>query len=163
MGEKREADAESRTQNGENERFREKHSNNIKTGKAESLQNANLARALHHHRVHVEQHDDEADDNPESHHGSCEWAKLRQIGRIHERDVFRERTDAVLGQQFGELRPGGAGISFAADIKHGHAPLGAGNLLRGADGNEKSGALAVSDDATDRKYMIQKRDLAADL
>src|SRR2546429_1285715 len=78
-----------------------------------------------------------------------------------ERDVFGQGTDAVLRQQLCELLPRRVRISFAANVKHRHALLGASNLLSGFDGNEKARAFAVSHDAADRKFMIEQCDLAA--
>ena len=67
------------------------------------------------------------------------------------------------GSRAKNLRASAFGVALAADVEHGDAILRAGDLLGGLQRDEVAGAFAVGHDSADRKRMIQKSDLVADL
>src|SRR4249920_2731254 len=113
--------------------------------------------------MHVEEHDQEADDDAEGNHGARKRLQLRKIRGTHERDVFSDGAHAVERSEIDDLRASAFSVAFAADVEHGDTFFRAGDFLGGFQRNEVTSAFAVSDDAANGKGMIQENDPLTDL
>ena len=158
----REDDSQNATQEREDKGFSHQHAQDTEPGKAQGLENAYFASTLHDHGVHIEKHDKKADDDAKADHGASKRFQLRKIGGTHERDVFGDRTDPIQRVKSENFRASSFRVALAANVEHGDAILGAGDVLRRLKRDEVAGAFAMGDDPTDCKLMIQKSDLVAD-
>src|SRR5271168_2523572 len=113
--------------------------------------------------MHFQQNNQEAAYESKGNTGAREGTQLRKVGGVHKRNIFGERTHAVIRSELQNLRARGLGVAFASNVKHGHAFLRAADLLGGPQRNKKTRAFAMSDDAANGEIMIQQADLRANL
>src|SRR5579885_308798 len=163
LDEKGHDDSKEAAKESKDEHFTEKKFDDVQPREAERLEDADFTGALEHQGVHVEEDDEKTDHDADTDHGADKRPEFREIGRVHQADVFGHGANAIEGIELEDLFASAFRIAFAADVEHGDAFFGASDVLGGLERNEKAGAFAVGDDAADAKRAIEDGDGVADL
>src|SRR5256885_447771 len=162
FGQKRESDAGDASDNGESQRFAQQELRDTRACKSECLQDADFARAFEDEGVHVQEDDEKTDDDADADHRLDEGFERGEVRGIHERYVFGDRADTVVGLEFEDFGASGFCIAFAAHVEDGDTLFRARNILGGFKRNKEASAFAVRDDAADSESVIHKCDLVTD-
>ena len=89
-------DAQDHAANRDQQRLAQHYIHDVELARAQRLQDADLARALHHRRVHGLEDHDEADDHRNADHDVDDGRQPGNAGRGHQAQVLLQRVHAVL-------------------------------------------------------------------
>ncbi len=152
-------DAQHNAAEGKQHGFPQDHIHDIQFGGTHRLEDADFAGPLHDCGIHGLENDDETDDYGNAHHHVDECGKPRIAAGGHHGEVGSHGVDYVAlhaRHVLDFIDDGvGAGGIVEFEVEDGGLVFGADQVLKGAQGNELTGALATLHNAGDAEYIVE--------